>query len=541
MKRLFGFLLLLALLCLAGCFGTETEPEPQATNEETTAEITETTAAETEHVHAFTEKVQNDKYLKQSATCGGRPIYYLSCVCGERGTGTFRGDPVPHAFGVSVTDAGVIERAFCTNEGCDHVETLNLALPTVGTLTGALNCSDAGYRETDSAKIFYYSNCQSTDYTTALRSLQSAGCTQEVSYRLGDNRYSLLRSDKFTAYLSYLADEGAIRLYVGRSDDLVPPRVSGGTSAGTVEPALWQINVDCRAAKTNGGMSYVLQLPDGKFIVIDGGYDTKQDADSIFKILIQNKPADHAKPIIAGWFITHLHIDHIGALRNFTNQYQNKVKVEGFYYNFPYVNVSDIWPSNNRKWENLMASWEGATLYRKLHSGMQFSFAGAKVTVLCTFEDVYPLSFNSGNDTSAVFKIEIAGQSILFLGDAEFGESDVMMHLSADVLHADILQYAHHGYENQCRGELYRKIDPETVLWPMPFVNWQSDSYGKVFQPRYEGTPTNKHRENEWIRGAESVKKIIVMAEGTTKLDLPYTPTGARNADYDALYRQQLP
>ena len=537
MKRLFGFLLLLALLCLAGCIGSE----PQKTDQETTAENTppETTAAETEHVHAFTEKVQNDKYLKQAASCGDRPIYYLSCVCGEHGTGTFRGDPVPHAFGVSVTDAGVIERAFCTNEGCDHVETLNLALPTVGTLTGALNCSDAGYRETDSAKIFYYSDCQSTDYTTALRSLQSAGCTQEGSYRLGDNRYSLLRNDKFTAYLSYLADEGAIRLYVGRSDDLVPPRVSGGTGAGTVEPALWQINVDCRAAKANGGMSYVLQLPDGKFIVIDGGYDTKQDADSIFKILIQNKPADHAKPIIAGWFITHLHIDHIGALRNFTNQYKNKVKVEGFYYNFPYVNVGDIWPSNNRNWEALMASWEGATLYRKLHSGMQFSFAGAKITVLCTFEDVYPLSFNSGNDTSAVFKVEIAGQSILFLGDAEYGESDVMMHLSADVLHADILQYAHHGYDKQCRANLYEKIDPETVLWPMTIVNWEGN--GEVFRPRYEGTSSNSHKENAWIRNAAGVKKIIVMAEGTTKLELPYTPTGPRNADYAALYEAQRP
>ena len=541
MKRLFGFFLLLALLCLTGCFGTETEPAPQATNEETTAEITtpETTAAEAEHVHAFTEKVQNDEYLKQSASCGDRPIYYYSCACGEHGTATFRGDPVPHSYGVSVTDAGVIERAYCTNEGCDHVETLGITLPTVGTLTGALNCSDAGYRGTDSAKIFYYSNCQSTDYTTALRSLQSVGCTQEGTYRLGDNRYSLLRCDKFTAYLSYLADEGAVRVYIGRADDLIPSRIDPGI--GQITPALWQINVNCQVAKANGGMSYVLQLSDGKFLVIDGGYETDADANSIYKVLSENKPQDHEKPIVAAWFITHMHIDHCGTIRRFTSLYSDKVEVEGFYYNFPYINVGDIWPSNSLTWETLMRSWKGATLYRKLHSGMQFAFAGAKITVLCTFEDVYPLSFNSGNDTSTVFKVEIAGQSILFLGDAEFGESDVMMHLPADVLHADIMQYAHHGYENQCRGELYQKIDPETVLWPMPFVNWQSDSYGKVFQPRYEGTLTNKHRENEWIRGTESVKKIIVMAEGTTKLDLPYTPTGARNADYDALYRQQLP
>ena len=103
-------------------------------------------------------------------------------------------------------------------------------------------------------------------------------------------------------------------------------------------------------------MSYVLQLSDGKFIVVDGGYDTKEDAASIYKILTENKPANHEQPIIAGWFITHLHIDHIGALRNFTNRYKDKVKVEGFYYNFPYVTISDIYPSNNGTWEDLMAS-----------------------------------------------------------------------------------------------------------------------------------------------------------------------------------------
>ena len=547
MKPILILLILLALFCLWGC-GTaesvETEPpateppstEPPATEPET---VLATTVPETSaHEHAFTEKIESDAYLARAATgCGERPTYYMSCTCGEHGDKTFRGEPIPHKYGVSVSDDGLIGRVYCTVKGCGHTENLNLQLPKPGTFRGAFSCTSSTYEMADSAKVLYFENCTTTQYDEYIRFLLSNGCTQAQRYTMGSNIYTLFRHEKFTAYLSYLAGEGAIRVYVGRSDDPIPNRIR---TDGSYTPALWQINVDCKTAGSNGGMSYVLQLSDGTFIVIDGGYETASDANSIYQILCDNKPEEHEKPIISGWFLTHLHIDHFGAFRRFSSLYQSKVVVKGFYYNFPYVNVSDIWPSSNQGLEEIMSSWEGATLYRKLHSGMQIGFAGARVTVLCTYEDVYPLSFNSGNDTSTVFKIEIAGQTILFLGDAEYGESDRMYYLPDSVLSADIMQYAHHGYDKQCRNELYMKIAPSVVLWPMPIVNWESGTLGEVFRPRYYGTDSNSHKENSWVRSAAGVKKIIVMAEGTTKLELPYTPTGPRNADYEALYREQI-
>ena len=229
-----------------------------------------------------------------------------------------------------------------------------------------------------------------------------------------------------------------------------------------------------------------------------------------------------------------MHIDHVGAFRKFadTYSYRSGVTIEAFYYNFSYQNVDDIWPSNSQTWENKMnIRFPSTTRYRKLHSGMNFYFSGAEVKILCTHEDVYPLAFNSGNDTSMVFQVIIGGQKILFLGDAEYGENDRMLNLGKSVMKSDILQYAHHGYDYQCRTNLYQLIEPETVLWPMPLVNYQSTSYSECFRPRY----LNKS-ENSWIRSATCVKKIIVMEEGTTRLVLPYTPTGARNADYVTLY-----
>lgn len=125
----------------------------------------------------------------------------------------------------------------------------------------------------------------------------------------------------------------------------------------------------------------------------------------------------------------------------------------------------------------------------------------------------------------------LGGQKLLFLADAEWGESDRLVKLDNSVLKADILQYAHHGYDKQCKANLYEKIDPAVVLWPLPLVNYESGTRGELFAGRYEN-----NSENEWIRGAEGVKKIILKDEGPEKLSLPFIPSGDRITDYHALY-----
>lgn len=432
----------------------------------------------------------------------------------------------PHHWSVDVSDTGVIESAYCTDADCEETVELNLALPMAQNLSGAFDCSDEAFRETDNAMIFYY---PSADFETYVDGLRALGMKVQQTYTLGKNRYALLKHKYFTVYVSDLKAEKALRVYVGRGDDLVPKAKAWDLKR--CEPTLWQLNIDNEAAIANGGMGYILQLTDGRFLVIDGGYRTQSDADSIYKILMENKPKCHKKPIIAGWFITHMHVDHYGALDTFTDSFLQDVTVEGFYYNIPYFHIGDLWPSNSASQERVMAKWEGAKLYRKLHSGMTFCFSGAKVQVLCTFEDVYPMSFEDGNDTSTVFKVTMGGQSILFLGDAEYAQNDRMLNLPKDVLKADILQYAHHGYDKQCRRNLYEIVNPSVLLWPMPLVNYESGTRSEVFAWRYEN-----RKENEWARTSESVQKIILKDEGPTKMVLPYTPQGERIIDYHALY-----
>ena len=54
----------------------------------------------TEASHIYDQKVVNDKYLKTPATCINVAVYYMSCVCGEKGTETFEnGDALGHSWG----------------------------------------------------------------------------------------------------------------------------------------------------------------------------------------------------------------------------------------------------------------------------------------------------------------------------------------------------------------------------------------------------------------------------------------------------------
>lgn len=50
--------------------------------------------------HRFDQQKATDEYRAAEATCTEAATYYMSCICGEKGTQTFRyGDPVPHTPG----------------------------------------------------------------------------------------------------------------------------------------------------------------------------------------------------------------------------------------------------------------------------------------------------------------------------------------------------------------------------------------------------------------------------------------------------------
>lgn len=366
----------------------------------------------------------------------------------------------------------------------------NLPRIDVGTVSKVLDTEKNAY-------LMYVTDISDQDYSNYVDKLKESGCTEVKTYSLANNRYSLLKTEAYTAYLSYLPTKNAMRIYVGEST-VADPIVSDAQTLSVSEPKLWQLDVD--STVSNGGMSYVAKLTDGTFLVIDGGYQTDKEAKNLYSHLVANTPAGQ-KPVISAWVITHAHIDHYGALIKFASTYSSDVDVKAFYYNFPHYTIGDIGKQNVTAIERAMSSWKDAIRYSAVHSGMQIGLAGATMTVVCTYEDVYPSVPKSGNDTSMVFRLDIGGKRVMITGDAQEYQSEVMTStIAASVLASDIVQMSHHGYEG-CSSTFYSMVNASVVMWPMPknvFSTWYNNSLSG----------------NKYIRDQENAGRVTLVKMG---------------------------
>ena len=93
---------------------------------------------EEEHIHIFNLKNINDKYANSPATCTKKATYFLSCLCGEKGTATFEhGNLAQHKFTSYTFD----NNATCTSDGtktsvCDICKLEKDIVTDAGSATG---------------------------------------------------------------------------------------------------------------------------------------------------------------------------------------------------------------------------------------------------------------------------------------------------------------------------------------------------------------------------------------------------------------------
>lgn len=236
---------------------------------------------------------------------------------------------------------------------------------------------------------------------------------------------------------------------------------------------------------TGCGMSYIIQIKDASFILIDGGAYHEEDAECLYELLRKNTP-EGQKPVISMWMFSHPHFDHIGLATEFICQKAYDIEIKSFAYQFPdceKINTmeDDIEMKKSiAVLENNMAEYHPKAVVYTLHSRQKYNFEGVEIEILWTGEDIYPYKALHYNDLSAAWRMTFdGGKTFLVLGDCFTYSCQQMEQAYGDYLKSDILQLTHHGL---CGGDkkLYQRIDPEICFWAVEEERFMGIRQGDV-------------------------------------------------------------
>lgn len=227
------------------------------------------------------------------------------------------------------------------------------------------------------------------------------------------------------------------------------------------------------------GQCFVFQTKEGKLIVFDGGYP--EEAERLIRVL--QMLSGEEIPTVSAWFLSHLHVDHYGVYcRLCTDEnLRRQLKVERFYCN---LLSEEFYVKTCREAASLYAIPRATCLESgntvgaevvTVQTGDVIRIDELSFEILHVPDEAYGADMNI-NDSSVVCRLVTEeGQSILFLGDAEFVCSNDLLLNHREQLRSDVVQVGHHGCGNVSR-ECYEAIGARAYLWPVGEKFWYGES-----------------------------------------------------------------
>lgn len=292
------------------------------------------------------------------------------------------------------------------------------------------------------------------------------------------NLFATYVKDREMAHVYWLKSSGELNIIFSEdAGDTLPPTASPEIMEGDCEVTITQM----RDGANVNGMCYIVQLPDGSFIVYDGSYEKRAK-----KVMakIEDLHKGEGDPLIRAWILTHSHNDHYPAFSYFCNKYADDVKVE-------YVIIAPIDPALSKKQasDNYLndqvhediAKLGAKTVYA--HTGMEFSFGDFKLEILLAADDLYKVG-NHGdnfNNTSIVSRIYKDDYNALFLADIGKEGAGWMMDVYGSYLQSDICQVSHHGVED-VPLEFYEIVQASILYYPCNL--WLYDQTERHYEVR---------------------------------------------------------
>ncbi len=368
------------------------------------------------------------------------------------------------------------------------------------------------YNYSDFSDISVYENCRNQktyimedttreDFYVYKENILQAGASQVQSSCIGQNNAATFAFPNMEIHVFYSENDKRTRMVVDRETDL-PDNDIIETSQ---ECALYQFEVDYR--EIDCGMCYILQTGGGRFFIIDSAHmNSANDHIRIYEFLKKLKPK--GKIIIAGWLFTHGHQDHIAKFMDFVKMDFEDVVIERVYSGFPALDVAGAktWKPEDKETMTEFQELNDGQNWKhiRLHTGQQFCLDELKFTVLFTYDDICEEPLTCYNDSSTILLLEARGTKVVFLGDSNVRSSAEVIARYGHGIHADIVQVAHHGF-NDCNVGIYYMIQAKTALYPT------AECY---FKPR-ESSGANK-------TVLQLCREYFFAGDGTRKFNFPY-------------------
>lgn len=354
------------------------------------------------------------------------------------------------------------------------------------------------------AYMLIYENCCKADFDEECKKAESRGFSLFDSFDIKENYHRTYRSD-IMLHIYYCESERKMRIVADTASAYYHTQEEKCEKKfGTT---VWQFEVD--HALIDCGMCYIIRCCDGSFFVIDSAHMYSVN-DDVRIVEFLTKLSGGKKPVVAGWFLSHAHEDHIAKFLDVIEYHKNEIDIETVYYNFPdayhrdYLYWGEVNLNMTLRFERIME--ENPDIKKViLHTGQRFFVRNLEFVTLCTHEDVYPTVFSDFNNTSTALMMFAEGSKVLFPGDCSAESDKVLVGRYGDYLKCDVVQMSHHGHSGTS-PDFYRYADAECVLFPITEIKF------------YEELP----RQESNRVAMDISKEYYIASNGTVEIPLPY-------------------
>lgn len=461
---------------------------PGATHSTSEPEILVGLTNYTESINAYTDITNGTYGIKIS---GKKIIFYFSTVA--------EGLELVESFASAMTSTKD-KTAFWVSNTLSVSKKLSFKLETVPsypTATTKYNCYD-------DTTMLIANSTNLTNYNNYCSTLKSNGFT-EYSKRdnVNGNYFRTYTKGTMALTVYFNKSNSTVRIISGPLTD-IPAKDTSYAKETNTKPSVTLLNQGKKQDGTTdqaSGLGMIYYLPNGKFIIYDGGYTAN---DGLYKKL--KELAGSNDIIIAAWIISHPHHDHQDAFDAFLKNYASKIRIENVMYNF--TDLKDSYGDSATIRDTVKKYLDGKTNVIKPHTGQIYTFGSSSVEIMYTVEDFIPKTVDDLNNTSMVVRVTVSGKSTMLLGDALSKAAEWLTSTYGSYLKSDMVQLAHHGTTPGTEA-LYSNINAPILFWPSATANVK-DKYNKA--------------DHASLRKAIAVASDVYLAsDGSKTLTIPCT------------------